>query len=311
MREFKKLRVSLTPECNFSCLYCTGMDESNRSAVQHPEKLLSAKQFTQIIGKLHESAQLETVRLTGGEPLLHPEVIDIVRGIHELCIHDIRLTTNGVLLPMMANELKKAGLTQVNVSLDGISPEAFKTMSRRNQLSAVLRGIDAALEAGLELKINSVIMKGKNENEILPLLQFANERNIVVRFLELMKMGPLHQTYKKWLYTEQEMLTTIRSKYYFEAEERTPGATANYWKIPGGQRFGIIANESSPFCSDCNRLRLDSRGKIYGCIAAMQGIQVDAQDEKITIQSKLQQALLQKQPIRFVGHERSMQFIGG
>lgn len=311
MREFKKLRVSLTSECNFSCLYCTGMDDNKRSVIQNQEKLLSAHQFAEIIGKLHAASGLETVRLTGGETLLHPEIIQIVRGIYENGIHDIRLTTNGVLLPMMSSKLKEAGLTQVNVSLDGISSEAFKTMTRRNHFSVVTKGIDAALEAGLELKLNSVIMKGKNENEILPLLQFANERNVVVRFLELMKMGPLHQTYKKWLFTEQEMLSTIQSKYYIEAEERVAGSTANYWKIPGGQRFGIIANESSPFCSDCNRLRLDSNGKIYGCIAATQGIQVDMQDDKILIQSKLNQAMTQKQPVRFVGHERSMQFIGG
>jgi cyclic pyranopterin phosphate synthase len=184
-------------------------------------------------------------------------------------------------------------------------------MSRRHAVERVIRGIDKALEAGLEVKINSVVMRGINEGQILPLLEFAFARRCRIRLLEVMAMGHLHDQADKYLFTQEEMLAVIAGRYSFEPLGRAGSATASYWQTDEGRQFGIIANETVPFCGDCDRLRLDSSGHIYGCLSSNHPIALDShEDEKIWVQ-KLEQALLQKQKLRFTGSDLSMLHIGG
>lgn len=309
-RSFKTLRVSLLSRCNLSCVYCTmGEDEvKDNNAHQHPA---SATQLLRQIVQLHTLLQLETIRLTGGEPLLYHELIPLVEGLKQMKIPRIRLTTNGFLLERLATPLAAAGLQAVNVSLDAIDEDRFFLMTKRTQADKVLRGIDAAMAAGMKVKINAVIMKGINEDQVLPLLHFAFERNITIRFLEVMAMGHLHSNAAHYLFSQEELLEVISKEYAIERMPRKEGSTANYWKTTEGNHFGIIANESEPFCHDCNRLRLDSTGHIYGCLSSNQPIALSETDDTNTLMSKLQQAMDQKQRVKFTGSELSMLHIGG
>jgi len=309
-RAFKTLRVSLLSKCNLSCVYCTmGEDEVKENNIQqHP---VSAEVLLKQVKQLHDVLQLETIRLTGGEPLLYHELIPLIKGIREMRIEKIKLTSNGFLLERLALPLKEAGLQSVNVSLDAVEEDIFFLMSKRNDVQRILNGIDAAISAGLQVKINAVVMKGINENQIIPLLAFAFERNIRIRFLEIMAMGYLHDNADRYLFTQEEILNTIRQQFNVKKIERATASTANYWKTADGKVFGIIANESEPFCHDCNRLRLDSSGNIYGCLSSNHPIALSQDDNEAALISKLQQAMAQKQAVKFTGSELSMLHIGG
>ncbi|MES2849184.1 MAG: radical SAM protein [Bacteroidota bacterium] len=309
-REFKTLRVSLLSRCNLSCVYCTmGEDEVKENNLhQHP---VSAETLLAQIQQLHSILNLETIRLTGGEPLLYHELVPLIKGIRQMGIPKIKLTTNGFLLERLAIVMKEAGLQSINVSLDAVDEDIFFLMSKRNDVKRILHGIDTAIAAGLQVKINAVVMKGINEDQILPLLDFAFERNISIRFLEIMAMGYLHANADKYLFTQQEILNVIGRQYVLKKMPRSNAATANYWQTNEGKIFGIIANESEPFCQDCNRLRLDSNGNIYGCLSSNHPIALNSNDTEATLISKLQQAMSQKQAVKFTGSDLSMLHIGG
>lgn len=263
------------------------------------------------IRRLRDQLPLETVRLTGGEPLLYPGLATLIRGIRDMGIGAVRLTTNGFLLERMAPALKEAGLDALNVSLDAVDEAVFVQMSRRHSVDRIIRGIDAALAAGLKVKINSVMMRGLNDSQLLPLLEFAFDRGLTIRFLEIMAMGHLHDQAGRYLITQDEMLLIIGEKYRFTAEPRAASATARYWTTEEGHRFGIIANESEPFCRDCDRLRLDSSGHIYGCLSSNLPITLPADGSQEEWTRRLELALAQKQEVKFVGSDLSMLYIGG
>ncbi len=311
-RSFKTLRVSLLSKCNLGCVYCTMGDEEVKEMNAHSSKAsLDVEQLLGIIEQLHERLQLETIRLTGGEPLLYPHLREMIEGARQIGIPKIKLTTNAFLLERQAKMLKQAGMQSINVSLDALDENVFFLMSRRSGVQKVLQGIEAALHAGLEVKINTVVMKGINNSQILPLLEYAGAHKIGIRYLEVMAMGHLYHQRKKYLFTEDEILETIGQEYQVTKLEREASATANYWQTGAGHIFGIIANESEPFCHDCNRLRLDSEGSIYGCLSSNHPISLVGVHDQALLQGKLQKALQQKQAVRFKGSELSMLQIGG
>lgn len=275
------------------------------------DAVLALPDLEKIIGRLHGQLGLDTVRLTGGEPLLYHGLVDLIGGIREIGIPRIKLTTNGYLLERLAAPIKKAGMESINVSLDAIEEEVFVRMSRRHSVGRIVRGIDAALDAGLEVKINTVVLKGINDSQILPLLEFAFARNCRIRFLEVMAMGHLHDQPELYLLPQDQILRIIAERYTLEPMERAESATARYWKTENGQSFGIIANESAPFCRDCNRLRLDSGGNIYGCLSSDKPIPLHLAESEQEWGVKLQRALRQKQSLRFSGSGLSMLQIGG
>jgi cyclic pyranopterin phosphate synthase len=264
-----------------------------------------------IIRRLHEQLGLSTVRLTGGEPLLFHGLTDLIVGIRKMGLSSIKLTTNGFLLERLALPMKEAGMRSINVSLDAVDEDVFYKMSRRRAIDRVIRGIDKALEVGLEVKINSVVMKGINDGQILPLLEFAFSRGCRIRLLEVMAMGHLHDQADRYLFSQAEMLEVIAGRYTFEAIGRAGSATASYWQTGEGHQFGIIANETAPFCGDCDRLRLDSSGHIYGCLSSNHPIVLQEAEEAGIWTAKLKEALSQKQALRFTGSDLSMLHIGG
>ena len=310
-RTFKVLRVSVINRCNLGCMYCTEHgDDAAALRTNQKSGNLPAAELSSIIVALHKLLDLETVRLTGGEPLLYPELPEIIKGIIRAGIADISLTTNGLLLDRKADELYEAGLQSVNISLDAIDRDVFFTVNKRDSLDKVLRGVDAAISAGLNVKLNAVILKGINDNQVIPLMEFARSKNIVIRFLEVMAMGHLHKDPWKYFFGQQQILHAIGGNYSFMPMTREAASTANYWITDQNQKFGIIANESSPFCHDCNRLRLDSEGRLFGCLSSNNGI--DARNlNKEQLIDALKSALAQKQSLKFIGSELSMLQIGG
>ena len=272
---------------------------------------LPVEELLAMIGRLRERLPLDTVRLTGGEPLLYPGLAALIGGIRGMGIDKVRLTTNGFLLERMAPALKEAGLDALNVSLDAIEEDVFRRMSRRHSVIRIIQGIDAAVAAGLKVKINSVMMKGMNDSQLLPLLEFAFARGLTIRFLEVMAMGHLHDHAGRYLVTQDEILKIIGDRYRFSPQPRSASATARYWQTEDGHRFGIIANESEPFCRDCDRLRLDSSGHIYGCLSSNQPIELPLGGTDEDWNQRLRQALAQKQELKFVGSDLSMLYIGG
>ena len=311
-RTFKTLRVSLLNSCNLACSYCVNPDV--KSTAENPlkkNKRLGNEQFIACISALHHTLSLDTIRLTGGEPLLYKPLLPLIEGIRNIGLKKIKITTNGVLLAEKAKALKQSGITSINVSLDSIDEKTSLAISKKNNLQQILKGIDCAVNEGISLKVNSVILKGMNDNDIMPLFEFCKQRNIVIRFLELMEMGHLYHNYQEYFFSEDSILDVIQKQYKITSLPRAQAATANYWTTSDGYQFGIIANSSSPFCEDCNRLRLDSYGNIFGCLSNDTPIPITAYlEQPQLLEQKLMEALKQKQT-KFSGSKLSMLHIGG
>lgn len=315
-RRFEKLRISLLNSCNFSCIYCVDNEFDENTKLQldqnSADKPITVEEFTQLIHAVHRLTGLKSVRLTGGEPLLYSNLYPLIGNIKNLGINDIRLTTNAFFLKENAEKLAEAGVNSINISVDAFDNKTFGKIIRRSDTSRVFQGIDAAVNAGLNVKLNAVIMRGKNDSQIIPLLDYATELGIKIRYLELMKMGHLYHSENGLFFPEKEILSTIQEKYEIEKIKREHASTAHYWRTSKGGIFGIIANESTPFCHDCNRLRLDSNGYFFGCLSNAHGEKLMPyinNDELLT--RKLQGLLLLKQPVKFHGSELSMRNIGG
>lgn len=315
-RRFEKLRISLLNTCNFSCVYCVSEEFGNNSEKTSQKHIanehLNLNEFTRLIEAVHRLTGLKSIRLTGGEPLLYPYLIPLVNNIQKIGIQDIRLTTNAYYLKEKAVQLFDAGVTSVNISVDAIDPDIFSKISRHPNTSRVFHGIEAAIKAGMNVKLNAVIMRGKNDSQIVPLLDYATELGIKIRYLELMKMGHLYHSENSLFFSEKEILSIIQEKYGIEKIQREHASTAHYWRASNGGTFGIIANESTPFCHDCNRLRMDSKGYFYGCLSNSHGEKLAPYiHNDFLLTEKLKELLRLKQPVKFHGSELSMRNIGG
>jgi cyclic pyranopterin phosphate synthase len=311
-RTFKTLRVSLLNSCNLACSYCVNPDvKSKPDDIFKKDTRLNNEQFIDIIDTLHKTLQLSTIRLTGGEPLLYKSLLPLIDGIKKTGINNIKITTNGVLLAEKAKALKERGITSINISLDTIDDATSMLINKKNNLDKIIAGIESCIDTGIPVKINCVVMRGINDNNLMQVFEFCKQRNITVRFLELMEMGHLYHNYEDYFFSEASILSTIKQQYTISPVIRKQGATANYWTTQDGFKFGIIANNSSPFCDDCNRLRLDSYGNIFGCLSNDTPIPVKEYiREPKALTQKLEEALSQKQ-MKFSGSKLSMLHIGG
>lgn len=308
-RTFKTLRISLTGLCNLGCVYCVN---DNEKQPHQTKKALTATEIVTLTQHLHEVLDLKTIRLTGGEPSLYPDLVKLIQGLSKLNI-ELKMTTNAYHLEHLIKPMFDAGLKELNISLDAITEPTFRKVSHRKNLDKVINAIEDCQAIGYKIKLNTVILKGLNDHELLDILQFGIDRNLSVRFLELMKMGHLYSGgFNNYFYSEEEMLNTIKQKHSFIKDIRHAHATAHYYSLQEGYKFGIIANESKPFCSDCNRLRLDAFGNIYGCLSNNSPINItDASNEPFGLHKKLEQALAHKQATAFKGSNLSMMAIGG
>lgn len=315
-RRFEKLRISLLNECNFSCVYCVSEDFGNISvkSVRKStiDQILTPDEFMKLIAAVHRLTGLKSVRLTGGEPLLYSHLFHLIDHIQKIGISDIRLTTNAYFLKEKSAKLFDAGVKSINISVDAVDQDIFSEISRHPNMARVFSGIEAAVKVGMNVKLNAVIMRGKNDSQIIPLLDYATGMGVKIRFLEIMKMGHLYHSENELFFPEKEMLSIIQEKYAIEQIPRELAETAHYWRASNGGTFGIIANESTPFCHDCDRLRMDSNGFFYGCLSNAHGEKLAPfiQDDDL-LTEKLRGLLRLKQPVKFHGSELSMRNIGG
>jgi cyclic pyranopterin phosphate synthase len=270
-RPLRSLRVSVTDKCNVRCEYC--MPEENY--VWLPKKdLLKFEEIARLVD-IFTATGVRKVRLTGGEPLLRKDVSTLVGMLSENPrVDDLALTTNGVLLAQHAQGLFEAGLDRVTVSLDTLRPDRYQALTRSNGIERVLRGIKAAGEAGFrDLKIDSVILRGINEDEIVDLVEFGKDIGAEIRFIEYMDVGGATQWSMDRVFPKEEILDTLRQRYGTVEpliEERW--APANRYRLGDETIFGIIASITEPFCRTCDRSRLTADGLWYLCLYADKGI---------------------------------------
>lgn len=274
-RVHRDLRVSLTDRCNLRCTYCMPADFADWIPGDH---LLSTDELLLVLEVATEHG-INGLRLTGGEPLLRPDVVDIVAKINEFAQPPkVSLTTNGLQLVKMAQGLKEAGLERVNVSLDTLNRERFAKLTHRDRLDDVLAGIEAAQAAGLlPVKVNAVLMRDVNDDEAVSLLEHALKHGWRLRFIEQMPLDAGGLWARPTMVTAEDIFTEL-SKFY----ELTPvpdrgSAPAEEFYVNGGPHtVGIIASVSKPFCSACDRLRLTADGQIRNCLFSQEEVDVRA-----------------------------------
>lgn len=267
-----QLRVSLTEACAFRCPYCQPAGPVTGHA---RSQMLSVPEIQRVVRHLAEFG-LRRVRFTGGEPLQRAECEDAVAAVAEVeGIEDIALTTNGEHLGARAQLLKNAGLSRINVHLDSLNEERFATLSGGKDYWTVVEAIAAAKEAGLSpLKVNCVVMKGINDDEILEFCEFATRWDITVRFIELMNTGSAQEFFKKHFMPAAEIRACVERRYELAptGEPRGPMPAEEFRLAGTGAGVGFIASESEPFCGACNRLRLSADGRIARCLYEPGGI---------------------------------------
>ena len=314
-RQFRNLRLSLTAACNYACTYC--VPDGKRLLAANTE--LEAEEMVRAVGLLMDTAGVSKLRITGGEPLLTPKFDVLLPQVMQMGLTDVSVTTNGQLLPRKADLIIEAGLQRINVSLDTLDPKRFREIARSGDLTTVLHGIGLMLDAGLKVKVNMVPMRHKNDDQILPMLSYCLERGIELRFIELMNMGHLqgNALYNLQFFGMQEILDLIATQYEFARTEAPFDSTAARFEIPGIGNFGIIANESEPFCRTCSRLRISSNGRLYGCLSnaksydLMPVLALPEPLAMVKLQSILGNAMQDKQLSSFSGEVTVMKFIGG
>jgi len=270
-RPLRDLRISVTDRCNYRCTYCMPFDEY--TWIDRRE-ILTFEEISRL-ATLFVGLGVEKVRLTGGEPLLRKNVdrlvaeLSSIKGLREIC-----LTTNGELLAEQIETLAAAGLRRINVSIDTLDPQKFRRMTRRGDLDRVLRGLFAAKMLGLgPLKINAVIERGVNDDDIIPLVEFSREHGFAMRFIEYMDVGNSNNWVSERMVSGKEMIERINARFPLRSRGRVDGTApaVDYEFLDGGGDIGVIASVTEPFCGGCNRARLTADGKLVTCLFSDSG----------------------------------------
>ncbi len=317
------LRISLTDRCNLRCSYCMpaeGLDWMDRA------EQLTDDELVRLIGIAVRHLGVHELRFTGGEPLLRRGLEGIIAA--SAALHprpDISLTTNGVGLARRAQALADAGVNRLNISMDTLRPERFATMTRRDRLSDVLDGLTAARAAGLDpIKINTVLLRGMNDDEAVSLLRFATAEGYELRFIEQMPLDAQHGWRREEMVTAEEILAALHAAFDLvpEGEQARGSAPAETWIVDGGRgRVGVIGSVTRPFCGTCDRVRLTADGQVRNCLFAREEsdlrtpMRAGASDEQLA--ERFRAALWAKRPGHgiddpgFLQPARPMSAIGG
>ncbi len=276
-RPLHDLRISVMDRCNFRCPYCMPADQYHDNfKFLHSDERLS---FAEIIrlARLFVRLGVRKIRITGGEPLLRPEIEELIGELSLIeGIEDVALTTNGVLLAQHAAALKAAGLHRITVSLDSIDEEIFKRMTGgRGGLDRVLDGIAAAQDAGLDpVKLNVVVQRGVNDECVLELVRHFRNTGVIVRFIEYMDVGTMNHWRPEDTVSSRELLDRISARWPLQPVDRSyRGEVADRYEFEdGGGEIGFVSSVTEPFCRDCTRARLSSDGKLFNCLFANRGV---------------------------------------
>ncbi|MES9668097.1 GTP 3',8-cyclase MoaA [Bacillus cereus] len=274
-RPLKDLRISVTDRCNFRCRYCMPEEIFGRDySFLSNDKILSFDEIERIT-RIFVSLGVRKLRITGGEPLLRKDLPELIQRLNEIeGVEDIGLTTNGSLLKKFAPDLYKAGLSRVTVSLDSLNEERFSYLNgNRSKVKTVLAGIQAAAEAGMKIKMNMVVQKGKNEQDIVQMAEYFKENKHILRFIEYMDVGNFNGWELGEVVSKQEIVEMIHKVMPLEnIEANYPGEVATRYRYVGSQEeIGIISSVTDSFCSSCTRARISAEGKLYTCLFASKG----------------------------------------
>lgn len=271
-RVVRDLRISVTDRCNFRCTYCMpaeGMTWLDRSEV------LTYEEIERVARICVEKFGVDSLRLTGGEPTVRAHLPQLITKLAALRLSDgtkpdIALTTNGATLRNIALELRNAGLDRINVSLDSLKPERFFAMTRRDELHNVLAGITEAQTAGFSpIKVNAVVERGANDDEILDLVRYGRDNNVEVRFIEFMPLDATNEWERNKVVSQDEIVATIGAEFPLELMPSRGAAPADRWRFLDGKgTVGVIPSVTHPFCGDCDRVRLTSDGQFRTCLFA-------------------------------------------
>lgn len=265
-REVTYLRMSVTDRCDFRCVYCM----SENMTFLPREQVLTLEELA-FIGETFVDLGVKKIRLTGGEPLVRHNVQELFRHLGALeNLEELTFTTNGSHLKQYAQELKSSGVKRINISLDSLKPDRFRELTRIGKLEQVLEGIDAALDAGFErVKINAVILNGRNDDEVLDLLRFALDREIDISYIEEMPLGSIteHNRHEAFC-SSQDLREMMASEFELLPTRENSGGPSRYWRIPQypSSRVGFISPHSENFCDTCNRVRLTVEGRLLLCL---------------------------------------------
>jgi len=263
-RQVRYVRLSVTDRCDFRCVYCM----SEKMTFLPRDQVLTLEEIGRIAHVFTELG-VEKIRLTGGEPLVRRGVLELVDYIGSLGLRDFAMTTNGSQLPHMAKALKAAGLKRLNVSLDSLDAEKFRRITRIGDINKVLEGIDAAREAGFErIKLNAVIMRGRNDDEVLDLVELARERDLDISFIEEMPLGHISDHTRDETYcSSDDVRAIIETRHALTpTTTKTAGPSRYFAMADSRSQIGFISPHSHNFCGDCNRVRVTVEGRLLLCL---------------------------------------------
>jgi cyclic pyranopterin phosphate synthase len=267
-RPLESMRISVTDRCNLRCTYCMPKAAFADHTFLAQENLLSFDEIERL-ARIFVARGVHKIRLTGGEPLLRPHLEELVARLAKLPgLAELALSTNGLLLAEKTTALRDAGLHRINLSLDAVDDGVFGEINGMGRpVAQVLKGLDAALKAGLDTKVNMVVERGVNEAQILPMARHFAERGVALRFIEFMDVGNVNGWTLKMVVSGAEIRDLLAGEFELEPEGSNPSDTAQLYRcLRTGARFGFIDSVTKPFCRDCNRLRLSADGRVFTCL---------------------------------------------
>jgi len=258
------IRLSITDRCDFRCVYCMSED----MAFLQREEVLSLEECARLV-RVFVSLGVSKVRITGGEPLVRKNALWLFEELGKLDgLKELVLTTNGSQLEKKATALKKAGVKRINISIDSLNAERFKKITRTGDLNKVLTGLQASIDEGFEaIKINTVLMRGSNDDEAADLVQFAINQKIDISFIEEMPLGEVDHTRESSFVSNADTLKLLQDKYSLLPSTESTGGPARYWRVANSHtKIGFISPHSHNFCESCNRVRITCKGELYLCL---------------------------------------------
>lgn len=258
------IRLSITDRCDFRCVYCMSED----MAFLQREEVLSLEECSRLV-RVFVSLGVSKVRITGGEPLVRKNALWLFEELGKLDgLKELVLTTNGSQLEKKATALKKAGVRRINISIDSLNAERFKKITRTGDLNKVLTGLQASIDEGFEaIKINTVLMRGSNDDEAADLVQFAIDQKIDISFIEEMPLGEVDHTRESSFVSNADTLKLLQDKYSLLPSTESTGGPARYWRVANSHtKIGFISPHSHNFCESCNRVRITCKGELYLCL---------------------------------------------
>ncbi len=286
-RKIDYIRFSITDRCDFRCVYCMSEDMEFLSR----DEVLSLEECSRLV-KAFVALGVKKVRITGGEPLVRKNALWFFNEIGHLPgLNELVVTTNGSQLAHMADDLRRAGVRRVNISLDSLDERRFRQITRVGELDKVLRGIAAAKQAGFDnVKLNTLLMRGINDDEAIEMVAFAIAQGIDISFIEEMPLGSVNHARHSTYVSNEEVLGLLRARYDLIASNESTGGPARYWQVPNMKtKVGFISPHSHNFCESCNRVRISSKGELYLCLG---------QEYKVDLAPLLRQSLYDDESLK-------------